>query len=199
MRHPLHLGYKLPCRCSSSASLAGREFTSSSSHSSLSPQYKDLHMSASSNSPHAAQLPPLLLSFLSLPSFVSCRGTIALLECVCVALARSTSGHWASNSRPYRLLVWAWQYGVGSVQSVSIIDHDCGTCDMSPPAWDLEAQLRISQPPKISCRGATNHLLCSARPESGSSALRLVSLTTRQPALQSQSRRPPEYRLRRKH
>lgn len=84
---------KLPCRCSSSTGSGGREFASSSSHSSLPrSQYKDLHMSASSIPPHAAQLSLLLLSLLSLPSFVPCRGTIALLECVCAALAGSTSG-----------------------------------------------------------------------------------------------------------
>lgn len=144
----------------SSASMAGRGRTSSSSPSSLNLQYKDLHLSASSNSPHADH--PFLFYFclfLSLPSFVPCRCTIALLECVCAALAGSTSGHWATNSIPHRPLVWAWQYGVRPVQAVSINDRDCGTCDMSPPAWDLEAQLRISQPPKISRRGATNHLL----------------------------------------
>lgn len=73
--------------------------------------------------------------------------------------------HWATGPPtcdPIGFWSGRWQYGVRSVQSVSIIDRDCGTSDMSPPAWDLEAQLRISEPPKISCRGATNHLPCSA-------------------------------------
>lgn len=100
-------GPSLPSGLTSSPVVAAGEFTSSSSHSSLSRSTKTCTRPRAAfplTQPSFSLLPP---SLLSLPSFVSSRGTTALLECVCAALAGSTLGHRATNLRPYRLLVWA--------------------------------------------------------------------------------------------
>lgn len=114
-------------------------------------------------SPHA--LPPTrfyLCLYCFGPSLSPCRCTIAVLECSCAALAGSTLGHSATRPSPSDPIDSGLGVAIRSppAKSVSIIDRDCGTSHMSPPARDLEAQLRISQPPKISCRGATSHSLC---------------------------------------